>query len=180
MRKIISGILILFLGAVLISCCSDERLKLGTFTLRYPSNLNISEISCEAPETYQEYHYLQCLEKDAAYKKEFLSEDECVFEVYAILNEAIDGKTIENYTNERRASLVKNDGIWSVFSTIEETEESIITRAAPNHEEIQDMGVRYFRFFRKDKGIALIEVIVREEADEKYRSAIETILKNTY
>ncbi|MBR3358506.1 MAG: hypothetical protein IKG46_11885 [Solobacterium sp.] len=88
-----------------------------------------------------------------------------------------DGLSIEDYTKARLKSLSGNNNIWSVISTIEKKEDSIITRAAPYYEAVQDMGVHYFRFFKKDDKVALIDITVREEADEKYRKAVETILK---
>ena len=118
-----------------------------------------------------------CLEENANYKREFRSPEECVFEMAVLIDPGEDGLSIEDYTKARLKSLSGNNNIWSVISTIEKKEDSIITRAAPYYEAVQDMGVHYFRFFKKDDKVALIDITVREEADEKYRKAVETILK---
>ncbi len=95
-----------------------------------------------------------------------------------ILSDLIEGDDIKEYASNVRASLMKNDGIWTIQSVIEEKDDSIFFRAAPYKEEIQDNGIHYYRHFLKDKGARFSHIIVREEADDQYRKLIDTILKS--
>lgn len=180
MRKIILTLLV-FVVVCLCSCSSNETIKSGSFTLECPKDLELVESEDIQNGIYREVHYLTYSGEDK-YDRTYLfgQEDNEVFEITLILNEKEPGKTAIDYSSEMRASLTDhgNGGWWTVFSEIENKEDSISFKASPNRKEIQDYGVQYYRFFEKDGGIAVVQITVREDANNKYENTIKQILNS--
>ena len=157
----------------------NKTINLGSFTFENPGNISLGEFIDSQTDKYREDHYLICSQENADYQRKciFFPEDEkCIFEM-AVMWKDDEGGNIEDYKSSFYLSLMNLTDRYRKVSVIEQEENSIMYRVAPNYPEDQDLGVSYYRYFRKGDGIGFVEIIIREDAEKEYRSAIETILK---
>ncbi len=174
---------LILLMMTLSSCSSKKTVTAGSFTFDCPKDMELTIAEdVEVPDVYRDVQALSYTNGKEEYGERsfLLSPDDphLIFHMSMIWAEPEEGYTLSDLNDMKRAGLQKNDGTWTVFTQIEKKDDSIILRAAPNKKtEIQDFGVYYYRWFSKDDGIGYVELYVREDADAKYRDAIETILK---
>ncbi len=182
-KRVFHSAIIPLLFLVLLSCSSKVTkvtMTFGSFTFDCPNSMRWASAVFEVPDTYRDEQHLYFFDDNEEYVKNFVfagGDQRVVFTMTMIWTEPEEGLTLADYNSNRRAHLLK-EGIWTIISQIEETENSIILRAAPYKERIQDYGVQYTKWFKKDDWMGYVNLIIREEADAKYRNVIEGILKS--
>ena len=184
MKKYTILFLLLLLVMDLFSCSSKKTMTVGSFTFDCPKDMDLTiKEDVEVPDVYRDVQALSYTNEKEEYNERsfILSPDDphLIFHMSMFWAKPEEGYDLSDFNDMKRAALQKNGGTWTIFNQIEKTEDSIILRAAPYQKtEIQDYGIYYYRWFRKDDGIGYAELFVREDAEVKYRDAIEMILKS--
>ncbi len=180
MRKKISLLitLIICLSVSLFSCSSKKSVTLGSFAFDCPSDIELTVIETEKADAFKDVQSVRYVDEKEEYERTFFVDtpEHLVFQMDMIWVEQQEGVSLSDLNNARRSDFLKND-TWTVLEQIEEKEDSIILRAAPYKEDIRDMGIYYIRYYKKGDGIGYINLLIREDAEEKYRDAVEMILK---
>lgn len=175
--KKITVMLIMLMMTGLCSCSKDKTVKVGSFELKCPKDIVLKEDEVEQIEEFRERRFLK-YRSEEKYDRKYLfgQEDDEVFEITIVHSDIENDMTVKEYSDYSKAGLIKNSGMWTILSDIENTDDSVTFKALPNHKEIQDYGVQYYRYFVKDGGIVVVNITVREDADEKYGSIIKEII----